>query len=49
VQRNPRVELTGSVKDNAKMVVRNDFSRTNRVAELLQKHLYARVENREWC
>jgi len=44
VQGNARVRLIGNVKDNWKMAVRTDYSRTDRVAELFQTLIYAQVK-----
>ncbi|MFN0086848.1 MAG: tetratricopeptide repeat-containing protein [Blastocatellia bacterium] len=47
VQRNIRTRVISSLVSNVRMIFSADYSRTMRVGELYEKHLYARVQDRE--
>jgi len=47
VRKNIRTRVVSSVLSNIRMIFSRDYSRTLRVGELYEKHIYARVEDRQ--
>ncbi|MFM8392743.1 MAG: patatin-like phospholipase family protein, partial [Acidobacteriota bacterium] len=47
VRKNIRTRVISSIVSNVRMIFSRDYSRTTRVGELYERHIYSRVEDRE--